>query len=443
MLLTLIASATLAPIQATPALPVPATAQTSTAASSGSSGPHAVGGVYAMSNDFISNRIVAYSRNDDGTLELIGDFPTGGRGAAFDGGEGLDPLISAYAVLMTDNNDFLLATNAGSNTITAFRVNEDFSLTRTDVVPSGGVGPNSIAYRNGFVAVTNIDADGVFNGEPDQEGSFMTYRLTPEGKLIEVPLSRRVLRNRPSAIQFDPDGSHVVIASINAGSAALASGSNDEIVAYRIDDFGRPGRFATGAAASTQLFNAENRNLASAIGFEIVEQNGRDFVVVTEAREFQADGSPPAFPALQTGSVSTWELNSNGTFSPILLDVLAGDDLFDGQRTACWLEFSLDQKTFWVSNALEASISTYSFNEGWIGLIEEVSASGNGPDPSDPFGTSDGWIDMWISDDGEYLYQLYGLSGTVGVFKVVGSNLTLIQEVQDLPLVNTQGIVAF
>ena len=183
----------------------------------------------------------------------------------------------------------------------------------------------------------------------------------------------------------------------------------------------------------------KTENLPSAIGFEIVRDKGKDYVVVTEAREFQADGTPPAFPALQTGSVSTWELEEDGTLIPINLDVLAGTDLFDGERTACWIEFSRDEETFWVSNALDASISSYSFNEGQIELIELLAAVGEPPVVGDPFGTTDGFIDLWISNDGKYLYQLFGLDGTIGVYQIEdngnGSSLTHIQEVSDLPVI--------
>ena len=86
------------------------------------------GGVYAMSNDIDANTIVAYGRNDDGTLELIDSFRTGGKGGIFDGGEGLDPLISAYSVIMTEDREHLLAVNAGSNSISVFEVRDDFSL---------------------------------------------------------------------------------------------------------------------------------------------------------------------------------------------------------------------------------------------------------------------------------------------------------------------------
>jgi len=128
------------------------------------------------------------------------------------------------------------------------------------------------------------------------------------------------------------------------------------------------------------------------------------------------------------------------------MDVRAGTDS-DG-RTACWLDFSADGSTFFVSNALEAGLASFSFDNGNIELLDNVAAqgigaSGNVTDPAAAFGTTQGWIDMWISEDGKHLYQLYGLSGTVGVYEINGTSLTLVQEVTgDLPTNNTQGIVA-
>ena len=341
------------------------------------------GAVYAMTNDFQSNSVVAYGRRADGTLKLLGEFATGGKGAAFDGGEGLDPLISAYAVILTDNRRFLLAVNAGSSSVSVFRVRNNLELALTDHRYVAGVGPNSIAYRDGIVYVSSIDADGVFNGEPDQEGSLTGFRLTPGGKLRQIRHSVRYLGNRPSAIQFSPDGRFLVVSSINAGSSALASGSTDEIVVYGVERNGRLTGEPLSGATSTLPFNALNRNLPSAIGFEIVVDGGDQFVVVTEAREFQADGSPPAFPALQTGSVSTWRLEKHGQLTPISLDVQTGTSQFDGERTACWIEFSKDQETFWVSNALESTLSTYEFDEGEIELVSRVEAAGTPPSDSE------------------------------------------------------------
>jgi hypothetical protein len=58
---------------------VVAVAAVSLAVAAGSaSGQDFAGAVYAMSNDFDGNTIVAYGRNADGTLELTGTYPTGG-----------------------------------------------------------------------------------------------------------------------------------------------------------------------------------------------------------------------------------------------------------------------------------------------------------------------------------------------------------------------------
>jgi len=110
---------------------------------------------------------------------------------------------------------------------------------------------------------------------------------------------------------------------------------------------------------------------------------------------------------------------------------------------------SPDGEFFWVSNALDASISSYRFTDatGNVELVEVLAATGEQPTSSDPataFATTDGFIDLDITDDGDYLYQLYGLAGVIGVYAVDGGNLTLVEEVSgDLPLVDTQGIVSF
>lgn len=406
------------------------------------------GGVFVMSNVLDANTIVAYQRATDGTLTLAGEFPTGGQGGDFDGPEGLDPLISAYSLINTPNNEYLMAVNAGSDTITVMHINDDMTLEVVDTENTNGTGPNSIAYNNGIVYVSNIDADGVFEGEPDQQGSITGYTFEA-GELTPIANSTRNLPNRPSAIRFSPNGEYVITASINAGSAALASGNNDELVVFGLDQSGLPTDAPVSGATSTEVGNAEIRNLPSAIGFEVVERSNGTFVIVTEAREFQSLGQPPAFPNLQTGSVSTFQLGAGGELTNGQLDLLAGQTPTVGQRTACWIVFAPDSEFFWVSNALDASISSYRFTDdsGNIELVEVLAATGSqptSPDPATAFATTDGFIDLDITDDGQYLYQLYGLSGVVGAYAVSGGNLTLVEEISgDLPERDTQGIISF
>ena len=419
-----------------------------------------IGAVYAMTNGNGqvegtavqgSNSVVAYGRNEDGSLEMIGQFDTGGNGGDFDGGEGLDPLISAYALTKTADNNFLLGVNAGSNSIASMTIESDFSISQTDVQSTNGVGPNSIAHIardidgvNGLVYVSNISREEfAAAGEPAQQGSVMGYWLMDNGNLAPIAGSLRELANRPSAVQFSPDGQFLVVASINSGSSALASNDQNEIVVYRVNDDGTLSNSILDGATSTLRDNADNRNLPSAIGFQIV---GDNIVVVTEAREFRADGTPPVFPGLQDGSVSTWRINNDGRLQAIALDVASGVN--NTGRTACWLDFNEDESLFFVSNAIEAGLASYSFDDGNISLLDQtaaqgVGATGNTTDPATAFGTTEGWIDMWISDDGNHLYQLHGLGGTIGVYEVDGENLIFIENVTgNLPQNNVQGIVA-
>jgi len=327
----------------------------------GTDGPASAdaGGVFVMSNILDANTIVSYSRAADGTLSLVGEFDTGGLGGDFDGAEGLDPLISAYSLINTPDNEYLMAVNAGSDTISVMQINDDMSLELVDTVSSFGTGPNS-------------------PGEPDQEGSIYGYTFN-SGDLEPIAGSGRDLENRPSAVRFSPDGSTLLVASINAGSNQLASANEDSMVAFTIDADGIPSDSATGAATSTLQGNSENRNLPSAIGFEVTDRSNGTFAIVTEAREFTAAGDPPNFPGLQSGSISTYQVGGDGSLAGAQLDLFAGQSATrgEGQITTCWIVLDPDGEYFYVSNAIDSTISTFKFTDesGNVELINEVAGS--------------------------------------------------------------------
>ena len=427
-----------------------------------------IGAVFVGTNDLDDNSVAAFARAADGTLSPIGEFSTGGQGSTeFDGGEGLDPLISADSLVVTEDERFLLTVNAGSDEIVSFRINDDFSLTRVSVVDSGGVGPNSVAVDDGYVYVTNIDRDGLAlgeagttRGEPNDEGNVVGFTLSDSGVL--TPTGNSVdLDNRPANIDFSEDGDRIIVSSITSGSAALL-GENSEASIYSFDVL-RSGRLQLADTGTPTLRgNTEGRNLPSAIDFDITVQNGREFVVVTEAREFNSEGAPPALPALQAGSVTVYELGDDSS-----LTITEGDFAFtdgnpaapnsfgaDGQQlTACWIDFGHGSGSdiFYVSNAINASISSVRLaDDGTLEVIETIAAQGvsgfDQPGQTGPevFGTTDGFIDLDVAPDGDYLYQLEGLSGSIGVYELDGlGGLTQIQELSgELPEIDTQGLVA-
>ncbi|MEO0723046.1 MAG: hypothetical protein AAFZ63_00800 [Bacteroidota bacterium] len=48
----------------------------------------------------------------------------------------------------------------------------------------------------------------------------------------------------------------------------------------------------------------------------------------------------------------------------------------------------------------------------------------------------------WLQDDGNYLYQLHGLGGKIGIYRIEGDKLNFVDNVVgELPQTNVQGIV--
>jgi 6-phosphogluconolactonase (cycloisomerase 2 family) len=396
------------------------------------------GGIYAGTDDGQKNGLVAYGRKADGTLAYIGEYLSGGAGGRLNTGGPIDPLISAHSILNVDNR-FVLQVNAGSNTVSSFRVNKDFSLKLVSVVPSGGFGPDTIAERNGIVYVANVDSDGVYTGPPDQVGNIDAFELNREtGHLQEIPGSKRQLVGRPSDLAVAPSGRSLVVSIYNAGSTAIS----DSAAAAELESFAivRPG-FLTplpvSAVISTRRNNDQNRNLPGAIGIAIRELRGHEVVVVTESREWLANGQPAPLSQFQTGSVSTFELNNFGLLRPISLDVPTSSQITTGpmntSTSSCWISFDKDGQTFWVVSASSSIISSFRLNED--GSVEEIdSRAATGvpvnPNAANPAAGATGFVDVAETGESDFLYDLESGTGKVDVYRIASADspLTLLQQ---------------
>src|SRR5205085_12186317 len=108
--------------------------------------------VYTLTNSAAGNVVLAFSRAEDGTLSPQGTHATGGNGTGSN-------LGSQGAVVLSDDGHQLYAVNAGSNTISAFRVRND-GLALEATAPSGGVRPTSIAVHGHALYVRNAGGAG-------------------------------------------------------------------------------------------------------------------------------------------------------------------------------------------------------------------------------------------------------------------------------------------
>jgi len=121
-----------------------------------------VGHVYSETNEFAGNKIVVFDRYADGLLLQHALVPTGGLG----GGQaqfGCSPppgcpfLDSQGALTLTQDGHFLIAVNAGSNTISSFRVNGN-GMTLVDQESSQGVYPYSVTTHGNLLYVLNNES---------------------------------------------------------------------------------------------------------------------------------------------------------------------------------------------------------------------------------------------------------------------------------------------
>jgi hypothetical protein len=114
----------------------------------GPEGSGVSGAVYTTTNDASENSILVYRRNSNGLLAFQGPVSTHGRGS----GGILDPLQSQGSLVLSQDGSFLFAANAGSGTITTFRVVPS-GLAYVDQANSGGEGPLSIAIHGDLLYV--------------------------------------------------------------------------------------------------------------------------------------------------------------------------------------------------------------------------------------------------------------------------------------------------
>ena len=103
------------------------------------------GALYVLSNGAAGNSVLAYARNDDGSLTAAGSYATGGSGT----GAGLG---DQGALVLTADGLRLFAVNAGSASVSEFQVTGN-SLKLRSVVPSNGQTPLSATVHGDLLYV--------------------------------------------------------------------------------------------------------------------------------------------------------------------------------------------------------------------------------------------------------------------------------------------------
>ncbi len=96
--------------------------------------------VYTESNDAGTNHVVIYKKNADGSLTHQSNVASGGAGTG--------SLFGSQGALVLDNkHEWLYAVNAGSNSVSSFKVGDNGGLTLAYTIASGGRRPVSVTVN--------------------------------------------------------------------------------------------------------------------------------------------------------------------------------------------------------------------------------------------------------------------------------------------------------
>lgn len=343
--------------------------------------PQSTHALFVETDATSGNQVLSYHRASDGTIDFSGAYSTFGDGGTAVGATA-DPLASQGGLELIDSGRELVATNAGSDTISVFAV-DGTHLTFLEQVGTDGEFPDSVASSGDLVSVLNAGGTG----------SVAEFRVLG-GFLAPQPIAVRSLgldnTNPPDfhhgagEVAYTPDGTHLIIATKLSTNA------------YDVFNVARDGTLS----ASPVVTTADND-----LPFSFVFDAAGD-VVATEAA---------------TSSVSTYAVNANGTLTSL-------GTVRDGEAALCWISGA--NGYFYGSNAGSGNVSL--FDESATGapqLVAAVAATAHA-----------GTTDSVVSPDGRFFYVESGGAGTIDAYAIgTGGTLTQLETVFNIP-VASEGI---
>ncbi len=306
------------------------------------------GAVSVLSNQTDGNAVIVFDRASDGHLTATGSYPTTGTG---NGGS----LGSQNAVVVDEDGSHLYAVDAGSSTLTSFRITGS-GLRRIGTVASGGRTPISVAVHGDRLYALNAGGAGDVASFAVDDGV-----LTP---LADGSTGLSGAGVGPAQVSVTPDGEQLVVTE--KGTSLV------DVIA--LDAAGRPAGVTSVTSAGAVPF-----------GFDF---DNKGHLLVSEAAASTASSYDVTASGLTTisGAVPTTE------------------------NAACWLVATNNGKFAYTGNA-GGSLSISGFRVGTDGSLALLTPGGK------TGVTTAGVTDLALSANSHFLYGRLG-DGSVAAFAV-------------------------
>ncbi len=280
----------------------------------------------------------------------------------------------------------MLAVNAGSNSISSFKITGS-GLNRKSTVNSGGERPVSITQHGNLVYVLNAGGSGNISG----------FWLGENDKLTPIPGSTKPLSSQTA-------GAAQISFVRNGKVLAITEKATNKIITYTVNQWGRPGVMHSLTSASPTPFGFASGRFGN--------------IYVSEAVGGAANAS----------NVSSYRIGFDGSIS------LTQGPVATGQSAACWVVLTANGRNIYTTNTASNTLSSYDVYavSGNINLLQSIAA------------TSDmGPIDAALTDNSKYLYILNGGGHSISAFAVAnnGGLTSLPTTITGLPA-GTNGLAA-
>jgi 6-phosphogluconolactonase (cycloisomerase 2 family) len=341
-----------------------------------SAAPAPAGAVYTETNDTAGNAVLVFHRAADGTLTPGPAVLTGGLGS---GGK----LGSQGALALSQSGKWLLAVNAGSDSVSLFKVHRTGALELADQAPAGGTTPISVTTTGNLVYVLDAGSNSISG-----------LKLA-NGSLSPIPGSTQSLSGAgvgPAEVAFTREGRVLVVTEKNTNL----------IDTFRVGPEGRAGPVQTSPSSGQTPF-----------GFAV---KGRD-VLVSEAFGGAAGASATSSYAVSPGGAVR-------TVTP---------SATNGQSAACWVTTLAHGSSVYVANTGSNDLSRYTASHNGTLTLQAANAGSTGAAPAD----------MAVSSGDGYLYVLNGSAGTISGFAVNGDgSLSPLGDTSGVPVGVQAGLAA-
>jgi len=337
--------------------------------------------VFTMTNASEGNEILVFSHRPTEGLVQIASVASGGNGSG--GGLG-----NQNGLVLSNDLHWLIAVNAGSNSISVFRRSIG-GLTLVDTVDSQGELPVSIAQHRNLLYVLNAGSDSIAG-----------FTMDHNGKLSPLAGSVRGLSGTgtaPAQISFAPWDDVLIV----------TEKATNQIISFMVDENGLPGEAIVTPSAGETPFGFAFDRFAH--------------LIVSEAAGGAEDAS----------SVSSYAINDDGTLTVLAAAVPTTE------TAACWVAISRNGRVAFTTNTGSSTISALAIRpQGELKLINEdgvAAQTGSGSAP----------IDLALSRSGRYLFALSDQNGTILSYRVIGNKrLIPLPGVSGLPT-TLNGLAAF